>query len=861
MRWVITFSAMTNQNPTRPLLKSLGMFFVLISFTGLFSELLRAQTTNPVLLKISADEMTAKVSPKLFGLMTEEINYSYDGGLYAELVRNRTFKWNKDEPVYWHIIQENGGAGEMSLDTNQPLNSALSTSLKLEIAKAGRRQPVGVANDGFWGIPALPKTKYRASFYARTDKHFSGPLTVAIVSTNGVTVLASATVRGVSGDWRKYEVTLETGNVAPSKDNQLRISASHPGTVWLSCVSLFPPTYNNRPNGNRRDIMQLLADMHPAFLRFPGGNYVEGNTFATRFDWKKTIGDISQRPGHFDDAWHYWSTDGMGLLEFLDWCEDLHIQPVLAVYASYSMRQGSVMDQLDFCVQEALDELEYVTGDVNTKWGAQRAKDGHPAQFKLEFVEIGNEDNLGSERGKTYDTRFTKFYDAIKAKYPEIQIISTATSRTHLLHTRTPDAFDDHFYNSSMQMQSDTHHYDNYDRNGPKIFVGEWATREGSPTPNMNAALGDAAWLTGLERNSDIVIMSCYAPLFVNVNPGGMQWRTDLMGYNTLTSYGSPAYYVQKMFSLNHGDAVLPIESQNIPTREWQRPARRGGQPSPPEQVPFVFYSATRDTKTGTIFLKVVNTGSEERSIGVQISGASNLSPEGEAVVLSASSPDDTDSITEPDKIVPVTSKVSWLGSDFTRVFPPYSITVLRISAGTPTEPLKLAERKTMTETKAEPAPAAVTAPPAAPAATSITGLKVVHVDSEETEGENGKGANAVDGDPSTFWHTQWQDANPEPPHEIEIQLPQSASIKGFTYLPRQDDIENGTIKDYEFYVSTDGTNFGEPVAKGSFENSKEKKTVTFTPVTCRFVKLRALSEVNGEAWTSAAEIGVIPAN
>jgi alpha-L-arabinofuranosidase len=290
--------------------------------------------------------------------------------------------------------------------------------------------------------------------------------------------------------------------------------------------------------------MQILADMHPAFLRFPGGNYVEGNTFATRFDWKKTIGDISQRPGHLDDGWRYWSTDGMGLLEFLEWCEDLKMQPVLAVYAGYSMRQGAVTNELDFCVQEALDEIEYVTGGRSTKWGGQRAKDGHPAPLKLEFVEIGNEDNLGTG-WRTYDLRFAKFYDAIKAKYPNLKIISTAptTDTRHMVTSRTPDVIDDHFYRNSMQMQSDTHHYDNYDRNGPKIFVGEWATREGRPTPNMNAALGDAAWMTGMERNSDIVIMSCYAPLFVNVNPGGMQWPTDLIGYDALTSYGSPAYY------------------------------------------------------------------------------------------------------------------------------------------------------------------------------------------------------------------------------------------------------------------------------------------------------------------------------
>ncbi len=811
------------------------------------------------MLKINADQMTGSVSPRLYGLMTEEINYSYDGGLYGELVRNRTFKWSNEQPLYWHLIQDNGGAGAMSLDTNQPLNAALSTSLKLEITKAGRREPVGVANDGFWGIPVRPNTKYRASFYARADKEFSGPLEVSMVSSNGATVFATASVRGISGDWKKYEVVLTTHTVSTSADNQLRITVRHAGTVWFSCVSLFPPTYNNRVNGNRPDIMQLLADMNPKFLRFPGGNYVEGNTFATRFDWKKTIGDISQRPGHFDDAWHYWSTDGMGLLEFLDWCEDLHMEPVLAVYAAYSMREGGVTNQLDFCVQEAMDELEYVTGDKNTKWGAQRASDGHPAPFKLNFVEIGNEDNLGTG-GRTYDLRFTKFYDAIKAKYPNLQIISTATSRSRILHTRTPDVFDDHFYNSSMQMQADAHHYDNYDRTAPKIFVGEWATREGSPTPNMNAALGDAAWMTGMERNSDVVIMASYAPLFVNVNPGGMQWRTDLIGYNTLTSYGSPSYYAQKMFSLNHGDAILPVDAENIPTREWQAPARRGGAVPPPQQVPFIFYDATRDAKTGIIYLKVVNTGGDERTVHVQIDGNVKINSAGESVAMTAAAPETTDSITEPNKVVPVTAQVTQLGNDFTRAFPPYSITVLRLVAGIPAAPLTKVDRKPVETFESATPPAAAPAQPQAAAASS-TALKVVRVDSEETVGENGKGANAVDGDPMTIWHTQWQDATPEPPHEIVIELPTTTSIKGFTYLPRQDDEVNGTIKDYEFSVSTDGTNFGDPVAKGSFQNSKEKKTVTFTPVTCRFIKLKALSEVNGGAWTSAAEIGVIPAN
>ena len=296
---------------------------------------LTAQPTNPVaVLKISADQVAAKVSPKLYGLMTEEINYSYDGGLYAELVRNRTFKGRHQRGVLATGAERRRRGCDVA--RHQPAAQHRADD-ELEAGGGQGRTATGRGHRqrGFRGIPVTPKTKYQASFYARADKGFSGPLTVAIVSSNGATTFASAEVRNVTGEWKKYEVTLKTGKVAPSKDNRLVITTTQPGTIWFSQVSLFPPTFNRRPNGNRPDIMQLLADMHPAFLRFPGGNYVEGNTFATRFDWKKTIGDISQRPGHFDDAWRYWSTDGMGLLEFLGWCEDLKMQPVLAVYAGF----------------------------------------------------------------------------------------------------------------------------------------------------------------------------------------------------------------------------------------------------------------------------------------------------------------------------------------------------------------------------------------------------------------------------------------------------------------------------------------------------------------------------------------------
>jgi alpha-N-arabinofuranosidase len=681
---------------------------LLLAVLGATISPLSAQTTNsdtadsttnappaiPV-LQIKADQVTAQVSPVLYGLMTEEINFSYEGGLYGELVRNRTFKANPTNAVYWETV----GDATISLDTNQPLNSALNVSLKLDTSEASQNTPAGIANGGYWGIPVRPNTTYHASFYAK-GKHFSGPLTVAIVSTNGDTVFASAIVTKISGDWQKYDVTLTTGNVPTSKDNQLVISMTKPGTffdkhgeVWFQQVSLFPPTFNNRANGNRPDIMQLLADMHPKFLRMPGGNYLEGDYINERFDWKKTIGDVSQRPGH-RSPWNYWSTDGFGLMEYLGWCEDLHMEPLLAVFAGYALKHDYIKPGPDLqpYVQDALDEIEYITGDTNTTWGARRAQDGHPAPFPLHYVEVGNEDWF--DRSGSYDGRFTQFYDAIKAKYPQLQIISTIGNdrpESQRVQSRTPDLGDEHYYLTQERMEAQSHMYDTRSRtNQTKIFVGEWATRVGRPTPNMAGALGDAAWMCCLERNSDIVLLESYAPLFVNVSDlvrgGSMQWPSDLIGYDALTSYGSPSYYAQVMFSTHHGDNVLATDSQDIPTHPWQPPQRtrngvpQGGPPAP-QQVPSIFYDATRDSQSGTIYLKVVNRQDTAQPVHIQISGVSAVEAQGTAIVLKADSPDDTNSIQEPTKIVPDSETVDGLGTDFTREFPAYSITILELKA------------------------------------------------------------------------------------------------------------------------------------------------------------------------------------
>ena len=650
-----------------------------VAFWGM---LLLGTTANAQLptVTLKLDQPGFAVPTKLYGLMTEEINFSYDGGLYAELIRNRSFKDNPMNPEHWALVQDGDAKGKILLDRQNPVNDVLSVSLQLDAQNAGSR--IGVANDGYWGIPVRPKTTYTASFYAKSTT--SSPLMLSIESIDGKTVYAKAQSKAIGSEWQQYQLTLTTAaDVAPTANTRFVISTTDAGKYWFSLVSLFPPTYNNTSNGNRPDIMKLLADMKPSFLRFPGGNYLEGDYFSSRFDWKKTIGKLDQRRGH-QGPWGYRSTDGMGLLEFLMWCEDLKMEPLLAVFAGYTLK-GDYLDDpalLQPFVNEALEEIEYVIGDQSTKWGAVRARDGHPAPFPLSYIEIGNED--GFDRSGSYEKRFNQFAAAIRAKYPQLKIISTVGGKNDWLSGRfpvpkDPDLVDEHFYRNSIEMQEMASIYDKYDRTGPKIFVGEWATREGFPTTNFNSALGDAAFLTGLERNSDLVLMHCYAPLFVNVNPGGMQWKSDLIGYDALTSFGSPAYYVQKMFSNNLGDQVVKFEAKDLPTQLKKPNARDSAAGVQPKTIPAMFFSVTKNSKAGIIYLKVVNSTAIAQKVKLDIQGIAGVASKGTAITLKAVSTEDTNSITEPHKIVPVTTSIKGLGKHCEQSFPAYSITVLQI--------------------------------------------------------------------------------------------------------------------------------------------------------------------------------------
>ena len=603
-------------------------------------------------LTIQADQPVAKVSPMLYGLMTEEINFSYDGGLYAEQVRDRTIGRGWQALAHWTLVTRGNAVASVSVDDKTGPSAALPRSLKLTVTTATEAEPAGVQNDGYWGIAVRPQTTYAGSFYAKSDGA-DLPVTVSLVNDETGVTAAHATVTGLGAEWKQYTFVLKTGQLAPTANNHLILTIPRAATVWFDLVSLFPPTYHDRANGNRIDLMEKLAAMHPNFLRLPGGNYLEGDHIAERFEWKKTIGPLVDRPTH-PSPWHYRLSDGMGLLEFLEWCEDLHIEPVLAVYAGYSMAQEHVDPgpALEPYIQDALDEIEYTTGDASTKWGAERVKDGHAAVFPLHYVEIGNEDFF--DRSGSYEGRYTQYYKAIKQRWPELQLIATAP-----IKGMKPDVLDEHFYMSAEKSFSDAAHYDKTDRGGPRIFVGEWATREGEPTPNLQAALGDAAWMTGMERNSDIVIMASYAPLFVNVNPGGMQWETDLIGYDALSSYGSPSYWAQVMFAGHIGTEVVASTLANAGPR--------------------VYSSVTRDEKRRKLFIKIVNASSLAAPLSIALTG---VTPAHEATLttLSGKTPDATNSITHPNAVEPVSRKIAIAGPKFERTFAPYSINVLEMS-------------------------------------------------------------------------------------------------------------------------------------------------------------------------------------
>jgi alpha-N-arabinofuranosidase len=649
-------------------------------------------------LDVDVDNPGVAVPPMFFGLMTEEINHAYDGGLFAELIQNRTFQdppprrrgapqpqqpTQRTLPVHWSLVGEGGAA---SVDRNDPVNAVLPVSLKLDLSG----KTAGVANDGFWGIPVRPDTTYTASFYSKASGGFAGVVTASLVLDEGDVSVAKADTQAIAPSWQKYTVKLSTPHEAPMTTKaRLVLSASGTGSVSFSLVSLFPPTYRDTPNGLRPDLMKLMADLRPAFIRLPGGNYLEGGTFETRFNWKQMIGPADQRPGHMG-CWGYRSSDGFGLPEYLLWCKQLNAEPVLGVFAGYVL-SGKHVDpgspEMNQYTQEALEEIEYVSGPPDSEWGRRRAADGFPEPFPLHYVEIGNEDWF--DKSGSYDGRFAQMAKAIRERYPKLKIIASAPVKSF-----KPDLVDDHFYRSARVLMNQANQYDKDKQpatlkfnggawngrqpDGVLTFVGEWATQEGRPTPNLNAALSDAAFIMGLARNADVIPMQCYAPLLVNVNgedpvkgyPKAWQWGTNLIGYDALRSFGSPSYYAQLMLVQNKGDVVLPSKLNVTPdpaAKDEKSPAA-------------VFASAAYVSASHELIVHVVNTSDNPVDTAINLRGTARVEPAGAATVL-AGDPKATNSIDQPNSVTPKQEKISDAAASFRRTFPAHSFTIVRLTA------------------------------------------------------------------------------------------------------------------------------------------------------------------------------------
>lgn len=482
------------------------------------------------------------VSPMLWGIFFEDINLSADGGIYPELIRNRSFE-DSDRPMYWKLTTPAGGQSTMNVSSARPLNTFNPHNLRINVEGG-----FTLENDGYWGMNIVQSNRYSFHVAARGMNGFVGPLDIILASSNG-TVLGSGRISNLTARWQYHSVDLTASASDPGA--KLEISGTGQGTLFLDMISLMPET-TWKNHGLRKDLCESLDALQPSFMRFPGGNWIEGDDLAHMYHWKSTIGPIDSRTPLWN-TWGYNTTEGLGFEEYLQLCEDLGAEPVFAINCGMSLRDRVPLGQMGQWIQDALDAIEYANGPINTVWGAQRALDGHPAPFHLKYLEIGNENG-----GPDYWRRWALLANAIRQKYPYMKLIMTTSLSGYAYPPDPkPDIIDEHYYESPESFMRRANQYDTYGRNGPKIFVGEYAVTQGAGQGNLRAAIGEAAFMTGLERNSDVVVMASYAPLFVNVHHRA--WNPDLISFDNSRWFGSPSYYVQQMFSDNRGDVTLPV--------------------------------------------------------------------------------------------------------------------------------------------------------------------------------------------------------------------------------------------------------------------------------------------------------------
>jgi alpha-L-arabinofuranosidase len=478
------------------------------------------------------------IAPTLWGVFFEDINLSADGGIYPEGVRNRSFE-DAMEPEHWRLTNLEGDANEMSIDTSRPLNPFNRRSLKLRV-----NGKLSLTNEGYWGIHLVQGERYVVRLAARAGDGFTGSMVVGLESKGAGSARSQLT--GFADAWKDFEIELTATGTDPK--GALRLVIEGQGSLWLDMVSVLPKR-TWRGHGLRPDLCEMLAALKPSFFRFPGGCWVEGDDTAHNYRWKNTIGDVRHRIPLWN-IWQYWGTHGLGYHEYLQLSEDLSAEPLFCINVGMSHREVVPLDQMGPWVQDALDAIEYANGSTNTVWGSLRGRNGHPTPFHLKYLEIGNENG-----GPAYHERWALFHDAIKARHPEIQLIANVWGSYPT--NRPPEIVDEHYYNNPEFFMREAKRYDTYRRDGPKVFVGEYAVTSGAGLGNLRGAIGEAAFMTGLERNSDVVIMAAYAPLFVNSNH--KRWPINLINFDSSRAFGLPSYYVQKLFSEHRGDVVLPV--------------------------------------------------------------------------------------------------------------------------------------------------------------------------------------------------------------------------------------------------------------------------------------------------------------
>ena len=523
-----------------------------------------AEMAAPVTVTIRADAPGTKISPDLFGIFFEDINYAADGGLYAELLQNRSFEYSAADHYGWNsltdwgFVTRGGGKGSVAIETADPLNAENPHYAVVTVTRGG--DGVGLMNYGFDGIPLKGGDKYNLSFFAR---QISGPLLPVVVRLESKTgtLYGEAKFPGLTKKWTKYTATVQAG--ADDADARLVILTTGAGTFCLDTISLFPQkTFHNRPNGMRADLAQVIADLHPKFVRFPGGCLTHGYGLGNIYRWKNTIGPIERRKEQFN-IWHYHQSVGLGFFEYFQFCEDIGAKPLPVLAAgvccqsSPGGQHGLPMDQMKDYVQDVLDLIEYANGPTNSTWGAKRAAAGHPAPFNLEYLGIGNEDG----QTPAFGVRFAMIYDAVKAKYPNVTVVGTVgpapaggefTEGWKFASDLGVDMVDEHYYEKPDWFLANQQRYDSYNRTGPKVYVGEYASWGNS----LFNALAEAAYMAALERNGDVVRMASYAPLLGKKQH--TQWNPNLIYFDNTTVCPSVNYYVQQLFSLNQGDVYLP---------------------------------------------------------------------------------------------------------------------------------------------------------------------------------------------------------------------------------------------------------------------------------------------------------------